>query len=652
MPFSNSPHLQLHKDLFADFALPTPAQDPTPQDSSPIPMPTQRSMAPATTSNIPSIPPPPRKSSRTHHLPPYLTDYVCLTNTPYPLILSRKEEVARTFFLICKSHLITLHQEQPKRNPRGKILFVSRLGYSTAEALAERLRNLLESKGLVLEVVDARNYDPEDLPKENLILLVDSTSNFWYQPPEPPELLALDDSKGAKDFASWLMHNAESFGIGAVVVKACIFTAFVVGKRDGKNLMAKAANHFRDLDHVQYYDHLEEWWGSVVATVSGDTVADGMCGESEPEDDVGCSDPKSIYMLVENVDVVDRKRTFRRRMLTITEANFIKHGSVDLEDGGPVTAQWPVGDDLIMDSNLPTFQGFCSLGGSLFIAGGIMCNNGSKFEFELELEHFFPAKMWCLKYDGSTWIWSLCGSMIDYRMNPIVVPYHRNLYIFGGDTKDWVEIYNSQSESWEKREVPREAPHVDFWSSSKSYFLWEDRTKPPKKTLIMLYVYYGKYQELISYDIEANLWSGYLPCDFPPIRDSCPRKLIRLACSNYLLIVDSAAMWYIYDFSKKKLMADVHVNGLEKLTGRVSYVFCCHYTSEESLIYVFMEPDEKVVEEYGGDPDFVPYARVKLQTSGNFSTKVESKGNLKVGPYSKLYMFAVGDQDIELKGGL
>ncbi|QHN88223.1 S-adenosyl-L-methionine-dependent tRNA 4-demethylwyosine synthase [Arachis hypogaea] len=530
-----------------------------------------------------------------------------------PSTVAAATVTAATFFLICKSHLITLHQEQPKRNPRGKIMFVSRLGYSTAEALAERLCNLLESKGLVLEVVDARNYDPEDLPKENLIILVDSTSNFWYQPPEPPQLLALDDSKGAKNFASWLVHNAESFGIGAVVVKGCNFTAFVVGKRDGKNLMAKAANHFRDLDHVQYYDHLEEWWGSVVAMVSGDTVANGMCGESEPEDDVGCSDPKSIYMLVENVDVVDRKRTFRRRMLTITEGNFIKHGSVDLEDGGPVTAQWPVGDDLIMDSNLPTFQGFCSLGGSLFIAGGIMCNNGSKFEFELELEHFFPAKMWCLKYDGSTWTWSLCGSMIDYRMNPIVVPYHRNLYIFGGDTKDWVEIYNSQSDLWEKREVPREAPHVHFWSSSKSYFLWEDRTKPRKKTLIMLYVYYG---------------------------------------NNYLLIVDSAAMWYIYDFSKKKLVADVHVNGLEKLTGRVSYVFCCHYTSEESLIYVFMEPDEKVVEEYGGDPDLVPYARVKLQTSGNFSTKVESKGNLKVGPYSKFYMFAVGDQDIELKGGL
>ncbi|XLR29135.1 hypothetical protein HN51_042478 [Arachis hypogaea] len=311
---------------------------------------------------------------------------------------------AASFFLIYKSHLcpnkenlITLHQEQPKPNPRGKIMFVSPIRLSTSEDLAKRLYNLLESKGLVLEVVDARTFDPEDLPKENLILLVDSTSRVWNQPPLPC-FYEKDDMKGAKVFASWLVHNAESFGIGAVVVKACNFTAFVVGKRDGKNLMAKAANHFRDLDHIQYYDHFEEWWGSVVATVSGDTVANGMCGESEPEDDVGCSDPKSIYMLVENVDVVDRKRTFRRRMLIISEAN----GSVDLEDGGPVTAQWPLADDLIINSELPTFQGFCSVGGSLFIAGGIMCNNGSKFEFELKLEHFFPAKMWCLKYDGST----------------------------------------------------------------------------------------------------------------------------------------------------------------------------------------------------------------------------------------------------------
>ncbi|XP_057723017.1 uncharacterized protein LOC130936864 [Arachis stenosperma] len=559
---------------------------------------------------------------------------------------------AASFFLIYKSHLcpnkenlITLHQEQPKPNPRGKILFVSPIRLSTSEDLAKRLYNLLESKGLVLEVVDARTFDPEDLPKENLILLVDSTSRVWNQPPLPC-FYEKDDMKGAKVFASWLVHNAESFGIGAVVVKACNFTAFVVGKRDGKNLMAKAANHFRDLDHIQYYDHFEEWWGSVVATVSGDTVANGMCGESEPEDDIGCSDPKSIYMLVENVDVVDRKRTFRRRMLIISEAN----GSVDLEDGGPVTAQWPLADDLIINSELPTFQGFCSVGGSLFIAGGIMCNNGSKFEFELKLEHFFPAKMWCLKYDGSTWIWSLCGSMFYHRMNPIVVPYHGKLCIFGGDIGGgcWVEIYDPKSDLWEKREVSDDT-YVS--QTPKSYFLWEDRTEPRKKTFVMFYFSSGKDQWLSSYDFEANLWESYY-CQLPPSRDSSPKKLIRLACSNYLLIVDSAHMWYIYDFSERNLVADVRVNGLEELTGRVSYVFCCHCTSEESLIYVFMELDEKVVEEHGGDPDLVPYARVKLQMNGNFFAKVESKGNLKVGPYSKLYMFAVGDQDTKLNGGL
>ncbi|QHN87872.1 hypothetical protein HN51_042012 [Arachis hypogaea] len=548
-------------------------------------------------------------------------------------------------FLIYKSHLrlhkenlITLHQEQPKRNPRGKILFVSRIRYSTAEAVAKRLYDLLESKGLVLEVVDARTYDPEDLPKENLILLLHSTSHIWNQPPFPYSL----KRKGAKVFASWLVHNAESSGIGAVVVKACSFTAFVVGKRDGKNLMAKAVNHIRDLDHVHYDSDFEKWWGSVVAAVLGDTVANGR--ETEPEVDVGCSDPKSIYMLVENVDVVDRKRTFRRRMLIISEAN----GSVDLEDGGPITAQWPLADDLIINSKLPTFQGFCSLGGNLFTAGGIMCNNGPKFEFELESEHFFPEKMWCLKYDGSTWIWSLCGSMFYYRMNPIVVPYHGKVCIFGGDTEGgyWVEIYYPKLDLWEKREVSKD---TYLFQNAKSYFLWEDRTKPHKKTFVVFYCSFGKKQRFISYDFEANLWEVLCWWEFPPIRDSYPRKLIRLACSDYLLIVDSAAMWYIYDFSRKKLVADVHVNGLEDLTGRVSYVFCCHYSSEESLIYLFMELNEKVVEERGGDLDSVPYARVKLQIDGKFSAKVESKGNLKIGSYSKLYMFAVGDQDTELK---
>ncbi|XLT25999.1 hypothetical protein HN873_057291 [Arachis hypogaea] len=534
-------------------------------------------------------------------------------------------------FLIYKSHLrphkenlITLHQEQPKCNPRGKILFVSRIGFSTAEAVAKRLCDLLESKGLVLEVVDARTYDPEDLPKENLILLLHSTSH--NQPPLP----FADNSKGAKDFASWLVDNAESFGIGAVVVKACSFTAFVVGKRDGKNLMAKAVNHIRDLDHVQYDSDFEEWWGSVVAAVSGE-VANGMCSESEAElqDDAGCCDPKCIYMLVENVDDGDRSTPYRRRMLTISEANFMKSGTVDLEDGGPVTVQWPLPNGEATYSRLP-FKEFCSVGLSLFFIGYLVENIATERVFD------YAEKMWCLKYDGHTWIWSLCRTIFfPDQLRPIIIPYDGKLCFIGDDL--WVDIYNLKSEFWEKREVPasvRMDPH--------SYFLWE--------TLIVLYSSDDVNQWLMSYDLNANIWSPF-ECNFPPVRDyRAYRKFVRLGCSDFLLIIDFVSIWWIYDLSKKKPAAVVHVNDLDEI-GMLSDVLCCHHTSKESLIYLFINTDYMDIKmDIEGPNDyinFVPYVRVKLQTDGNFSAKVESKGNLKVGPHMKYYVFAAEDQDIK-----
>ncbi|XP_057721752.1 uncharacterized protein LOC130935863 isoform X2 [Arachis stenosperma] len=541
---------------------------------------------------------------------------------------------AASFFSIYKSHLrphkenlITLHQEQPKRNPRGKILFVSRIGFSTAETVAKRLCDLLESKGLVLEVVDARTYDPEDLPKENLILLLHSTSH--NQPPLP----FADNSKGAKDFASWLVDNAESFEIGAVVVKTCSFTAFVVGKRDGKNLMAKAVNHIRDLDHVQYGSDFEEWWGSIVATVSGE-VANGMCMESEPEDDAGCCDPKRIYILVENLYDGFRSTTYSRRMLTISEANSMKNGTVDLEDGGPVTVEWPLPHGGTSDYRLPLSEEYCcSVGLSLFFLLDMYEAIGRKRDFDDNAEN-----MWCLKYDGHTWIWSLCRTIFfPHQLRPIIIPYDGKLCFIGDNL--WVDIYNLKSEFWEKREVPASVhlnPH--------SYFLWE--------TLIVLYCVDDENQWLMSYDLNANIWSP-IECNFPPVRAcKADRKLVRLGCSDFLLIIDIVSIWLIYDLSKKKLVAVVHVNDFDE-TWMVSNVFCCHHTSKESLIYVLISTDamdiRMDVELLNQYITFVPYAKVKLQTEGNFSAKVESKGNLNVGPHMKYYAFVAVDQDIKGK---
>ncbi|MED6129685.1 hypothetical protein PIB30_110316, partial [Stylosanthes scabra] len=200
---------------------------------------------------------------------------------------------ATALFLICKSrlmrlrphekNLVTLHREQLKSDARGKMIFFSQIG--TSKALAKRLCDKLESNGVVLEPVDARNYEPEALPKENLIVLVASTSEVWNQPSTRSPFSPDNIPFGAEFFADWIGDYDDAFRVGAFVVNACSFSAYVVGRgvtENGKNLMAKAANQIRDLGHTAELNvEFESWWGSVVAVLQGAVL--GVEPELEPE---------------------------------------------------------------------------------------------------------------------------------------------------------------------------------------------------------------------------------------------------------------------------------------------------------------------------------------------------------------------------------
>ncbi|XLU41579.1 hypothetical protein S245_036393 [Arachis hypogaea] len=218
-----------------------------------------------------------------------------------PLLLSTVTVVsatATTLLLICKprlmrlySHkknLIRLHHEKPKSNPTGKILFVSQIG--TSKALASCLCHLFESFGVVTELVDARDYVPEALPKENLVVLVASTSEVWNQFLGQDFIPTDNRSLGAQMFAGRIVNYAEGYKFGSLVVNAYGFSAFVAGKGasgDDTNLMAKAANHIRDLgDTAELNADFASWWGSVVGVLQGAVsggAADAMCGEYDPE---------------------------------------------------------------------------------------------------------------------------------------------------------------------------------------------------------------------------------------------------------------------------------------------------------------------------------------------------------------------------------
>ncbi|XP_020206829.1 S-adenosyl-L-methionine-dependent tRNA 4-demethylwyosine synthase [Cajanus cajan] len=91
---------------------------------------------------------------------------------------------ATTFYCLYKSRRLRLLKHKlypnPNPNPNPKILFLSETG--TAKSLARRLHRLLASNGVAFDVVDCQHYEPEDLPKETLILLVAST----WQDGAPP----------------------------------------------------------------------------------------------------------------------------------------------------------------------------------------------------------------------------------------------------------------------------------------------------------------------------------------------------------------------------------------------------------------------------------------------------------------------------------
>ncbi|OMO87572.1 Flavodoxin [Corchorus capsularis] len=125
-----------------------------------------------------------------------------------------------TFYFLYKSRrrLIPLKQLSLIPNPRkGKLFFISQTG--TSKALAERLHKLLSSNNIPFDLVDPQNYEPEDLPKESLILIVAST----WEDGNPPQ--------NSKFFVNWLAEISTDFRAGNLLLSNCKFAVFGVGNR-------------------------------------------------------------------------------------------------------------------------------------------------------------------------------------------------------------------------------------------------------------------------------------------------------------------------------------------------------------------------------------------------------------------------------------
>ncbi|KAI3464962.1 hypothetical protein Pfo_021625 [Paulownia fortunei] len=152
--------------------------------------------------------------------------------TPTRLTLLTLLSATATLYLLYKSrhrhrHLLTRLRQalterdyrslNPASSKRGKLFFLSQT--NTAKTLAQRLHALLTLNDLPFDLVDPKDYEPEDLCKETLVLIVAST---WENGEAPHNGAFLVD---------WLVESADDFRVGALVLKECKYAVFGVGSR-------------------------------------------------------------------------------------------------------------------------------------------------------------------------------------------------------------------------------------------------------------------------------------------------------------------------------------------------------------------------------------------------------------------------------------
>jgi tRNA wybutosine-synthesizing protein 1 len=95
-----------------------------------------------------------------------------------------------------------------KSSSCGKIVFASQTGNS--RRLAEKLqKELSEDANVRLDLVDPAAYEPEDLVKERLVILVAST---WEDGKAPPN---------ASFLARWLEESSKDFRVGSGLLREC-----------------------------------------------------------------------------------------------------------------------------------------------------------------------------------------------------------------------------------------------------------------------------------------------------------------------------------------------------------------------------------------------------------------------------------------------
>lgn len=257
---------------------------------------------------------------------------------------------ASTFYCFYESRRLrklklSLQNPKPNRSlSKPKLFFVSQTG--TSKALAQRLFDLLAINDLAFDLVDPKDYEPEDLPKETLVLIVAST---WEDGKAPAS---------AKFFANWLAESADDFRVGSLLLSNCNFAVFGVGSgaygatfnsvaRDfSKQMRAMGAREVLpvwegDVDSGDVDEVFDAWSvkvvgflkrGGVVENGGGEVLVSESDGESVGEDEDSEEEGGDEGSDIVDVEDIAGKAPLRKKTVTVTvaETNGKLNGKKDM----------------------------------------------------------------------------------------------------------------------------------------------------------------------------------------------------------------------------------------------------------------------------------------------------------------------------------
>ncbi|KAL2892544.1 S-adenosyl-L-methionine-dependent tRNA 4-demethylwyosine synthase [Bienertia sinuspersici] len=185
---------------------------------------------------------------------------------------------ATTFYCFYRSRRFKLKLASqklalPARNP--KLIYITQTG--TSRTLAYRLHKLLASKGFIFDLIDVKDYEPEDLSKETFVVILAST---WEDGKPPPK---------AKFFVDWIEESVNDFRVGALLLSKLRYSVFgvgsgaygesfdVVAKGISKKLKALGANEVvslqeGDVDGGRLGKEIDAWGDKLVEVLKGGVV--------------------------------------------------------------------------------------------------------------------------------------------------------------------------------------------------------------------------------------------------------------------------------------------------------------------------------------------------------------------------------------------